>query len=24
VRTAFDQFRFRNEQEIAMFLLRWS
>jgi hypothetical protein len=24
VRTSFDQFRFRNEQEIAMFLLRWS
>ena len=24
VRTAFDMFKFRNEKEIAIFLLRWS
>ena len=24
VRVSFDQFRFRNKQEITMFLLRWS
>ena len=24
VRTSFDQFRFRNEKEIAVFLLRWA
>jgi len=22
-RTSFDQFRFRNEQEVTMFLLKW-
>lgn len=24
VRTSFDTFRFRNQQEVIMFLLRWS
>jgi len=24
VRTSFDMFKFRNEKELAMFLLRWA